>query len=103
MKLTPPLREQPLRASGYWTQAWSAWLTSVGGFAGSQFVAGDAKFSFVAADPSEWLLCNGRTVSRTTYDQLFAAIGTVNGAGDGSTTFQLPTGPLTQPLLWIKT
>ena len=41
--------------------------------------------------PDGWLLCNGATVSRTTYAKLFAAIGTAWGAGDGSTTFKLPT------------
>ena len=40
--------------------------------------------------PSGWLLCNGAAVSRTTYAKLFAAIGTRNGVGDGSTTFNLP-------------
>ena len=40
--------------------------------------------------PPGWLACDGRSVSRTTYSQLFAAIGTAWGAGDGSTTFNLP-------------
>jgi len=40
--------------------------------------------------PSGWLAANGNTVSRTTYAALFAAIGTIYGAGDGSTTFHLP-------------
>lgn len=40
--------------------------------------------------PSGYLLCNGAAVSRTTYAELFAAIGTTYGAGDGSTTFNLP-------------
>lgn len=40
--------------------------------------------------PSNWLLCDGSAVSRTTYADLFAAIGTLYGAGDGSTTFNLP-------------
>ncbi len=43
-----------------------------------------------SAAPAGWLLCYGQTVSRTTYADLFAAIGTVYGAGDGSTTFALP-------------
>jgi microcystin-dependent protein len=37
-----------------------------------------------------WLLCFGQNVSRTTYADLFAAIGTDYGVGDGSTTFGLP-------------
>jgi microcystin-dependent protein len=40
--------------------------------------------------PAGWLLCFGQAVSRTAYAALFAAIGTTHGAGDGSTTFNLP-------------
>lgn len=40
--------------------------------------------------PTGFLLCNGSAVSRTTYADLFAAIGTTYGTGDGSTTFNLP-------------
>jgi microcystin-dependent protein len=36
------------------------------------------------------LLCAGQAVSRTTYAALFAVVGTTYGAGDGSTTFNLP-------------
>lgn len=37
-----------------------------------------------------WLNCDGSAVSRTTYADLFAIIGTTYGSGDGSTTFNLP-------------
>lgn len=37
-----------------------------------------------------WLLCDGSAVSRTMYPDLFAVIGTTYGAGDGSTTFNVP-------------
>ena len=40
--------------------------------------------------PTGYLLCNGAAVSRTGYANLFAAIGTLYGAGNGSTTFNLP-------------
>jgi len=40
--------------------------------------------------PSGYLNCNGAAVSRTVYANLFAAIGTVWGVGDGSSTFNLP-------------
>lgn len=40
--------------------------------------------------PNGWLLCDGRAVSRTEYAELFKAIGTEHGSGDGSTTFNLP-------------
>lgn len=40
--------------------------------------------------PDGWILCDGRAVSRTTFDLLFGAIGTTHGIGDGSTTFNVP-------------
>jgi microcystin-dependent protein len=40
--------------------------------------------------PPGWLVADGRAISRTTYSQLFTAIGTNWGPGDGSTTFNLP-------------
>lgn len=40
--------------------------------------------------PAGWLLCDGSAVSRTTYANLFAVIGTTYGSGDGSTTFNVP-------------
>lgn len=42
--------------------------------------------------PSGWLICDGSNVSRTTYAELFAIIGTTYGIGDGSSTFTLPNG-----------
>lgn len=40
--------------------------------------------------PTGWLKANGAAVSRTAYADLFAAIGTTHGAGDGFNTFNLP-------------
>lgn len=40
--------------------------------------------------PKGFLICNGALIDRTTYAGLFAAIGTIYGEGDGSTTFALP-------------
>ena len=40
--------------------------------------------------PEGYMHCNGAAVSRTTYANLFSKIGTTYGAGDGSTTFNLP-------------
>jgi len=40
--------------------------------------------------PSGFLECDGSAVSRTTYSALFAIVGTTYGAGDGSTTFNVP-------------
>jgi hypothetical protein len=40
--------------------------------------------------PTGYLLCFGQAINRTTYAALFAALGTTYGAGDGSTTFNVP-------------
>jgi len=40
--------------------------------------------------PSGFLECNGAAVSRSTYSALFAIVGTTYGAGDGSSTFNVP-------------
>jgi hypothetical protein len=60
--------------------------------AGQLAQPGDIKFNAGSATPAGWLLANGAAVSRTTYAALFAAIGAIYGAGDGSTTFNLPDG-----------
>lgn len=46
--------------------------------------------SFCTTPPAGTLACNGGVVSRTLYADLFAAIGTRFGAGDGATTFAVP-------------
>jgi microcystin-dependent protein len=43
-----------------------------------------------SSSPLGYLLCAGAAVSRTTYPDLFSAIGTTYGEGNGSTTFNLP-------------
>lgn len=40
--------------------------------------------------PTGWLLCDGTAISRTTYSDLFSAISTTYGTGDGSSTFNTP-------------
>lgn len=55
-----------------------------------QFTPGDIKLCAKNSIDEGWLECNGAAVSRTAYAELFAAIGTTFGSGDGSTTFNLP-------------
>lgn len=40
--------------------------------------------------PVNWLVCDGRAVSRTLFSRLFQAVGTTFGVGDGASTFNLP-------------
>lgn len=54
------------------------------------FLVGEIKNYAGQSVPDGFLLCDGSAVSRTDYAALFAAIGTTWGAGDGSSTFNLP-------------
>lgn len=54
----------------------------------------------MATAPAGWLKCNGAVVSRTTFASLFARIGTVFGAGDGVTTFNVPDARGLFPRAW---
>jgi microcystin-dependent protein len=67
----------------------TAWNSS-GGPAPLSVPAGVISQFAGATAPSGYLLCNGTAVSRTTYSSLFANIGTAYGAGNGTTTFNLP-------------
>jgi microcystin-dependent protein len=60
-----------------WTALASPYVGELRGYAGSSV-------------PSGWLVCDGAAVSRSQYSTLFSAIGTTYGAGDGSSTFNLP-------------
>ena len=66
-------------------------LVSVGGGAGGGGTPiGTIEAYSGSSAPNGYLLCDGSAVSRTTYKDLFRVIGTTYGAGDGSTTFNLP-------------
>jgi microcystin-dependent protein len=73
----------------------SAWIT-IGTFAGAGLSlggavpAGSIQFFAGSAAPDGYLKANGALISRTTYANLFTAIGTTFGVGDGSTTFAVP-------------
>lgn len=51
---------------------------------------GSVMFFAMSTAPAGWLIANGAEVSRATYAALFTAIGTLYGAGNGSSTFNLP-------------
>ena len=54
------------------------------------YPAGSISMYAGSTAPTGYLLCDGSAVSRTTYADLFTAIGTTYGTGDGSTTFNVP-------------
>ena len=63
---------------------------TTGGVSGDTLPIGSMIPYGKATPPTNWLVCDGSAVSRTTYAELFEVIGTSYGAGDGSTTFNLP-------------
>ena len=54
------------------------------------FPIGGGLIHFADTPPTGFLECDGSAISRTTYADLFAVVGTVWGVGDGTTTFNLP-------------
>ncbi|MDE1713887.1 tail fiber protein, partial (plasmid) [Chromobacterium amazonense] len=65
---------------------WNPWRTLIH----EGHLTGQVAFFAMSAPPQGWLKANGAAVSRKDYPSLFAALGTYYGAGDGSTTFNLP-------------
>lgn len=62
-----------------------------GGASGSGVPIGTiVEFGSSTIIPEGWMICDGRAISRTTYSDLFAVIGTTFGTGDGTATFNLP-------------
>ena len=62
------------------------------GTTGTQAAGSVGQISYfpTTSAPTGWLVADGSAVSRTTYSLLFGLVGTMYGAGDGSTTFNLP-------------
>lgn len=59
--------------------------------AGGTGVVGELLYKASGNAMAGYILCDGQAISRTGYSELFAEIGTDWGAGDGSTTFNIPT------------
>lgn len=83
------------------TNAWTSWselahkadiVNGNGTGQGSSTASpiGEVMFFARSTPPTGFMECNGAALSRTIYADLFAVIGTTYGAGDGSTTFNLP-------------
>lgn len=72
----------PLTDTSYWARAVFTGSTPIG--------APQITLNFNAILPENCIWLEGATVSRTTYSTLFGIYGTTYGAGDGSTTFNLP-------------
>ena len=67
-------------------------VNSVSNLSGNDLTVPPGAVQFFARNtaPNGWIKANGAALSRSTYADLFTAIGTAFGVGDGSTTFTLP-------------
>ena len=83
------LKIQDQAGTDFITTGTSSGLTIGGSVTLSGFTGMVAAFAMTSA-PTGWLTCDGTAVSRTTYSDLYTAIGTTWGSGDGTTTFNLP-------------
>lgn len=69
------------------------WQVGIGGINGGVPVATILAFAGPSTSvPTGFLLCSGQAVSRITYVNLFNVIGVTYGAGNGTTTFNVPNG-----------
>jgi microcystin-dependent protein len=76
-----------------WRYSGTAWDALTPAFGDAFLPAGSIIQWTSSTIPANWLICDGAAVSRNTYSSLFAAIGTTYGAGNGTTTFNLPDVP----------
>jgi len=53
-------------------------------------ITGEIRMWAAETPPNGWFICDGRTISRIQYVQLYSVVGTNYGEGDGSTTFNIP-------------
>jgi microcystin-dependent protein len=65
-------------------------MGGAGAGSSSSAYAGEIKALAGATVPAGWLVCDGRAINRIDFSALFAAIGTTWGAGDSTTTFNIP-------------
>lgn len=85
------IEADPTLAQGYIkVNGTTAATISTAGIVSGGIPAGAVMPFAMNSAPSGWLAADGTAVSRTDYATLFAAIGTTHGAGNGTTTFNLP-------------
>ena len=80
----------PLVENATITDGTVTWKVRKIGSADGMLIGVILPFAGNGAVPAGYLLCDGAAVSRTMYPDLFSVIGTTYGAGDGSTTFNVP-------------
>lgn len=89
-QFTQPFVDDNKRITQGWRQFLVLLAKAVDALSGGGGDPGDVKISVALTLPAGWVVCNGQALGRTTFSDLFAAIGTTWGVGDGSTTFNVP-------------
>lgn len=70
---------------------WTAWVQiATPADSASMGIVGEIKMWPLVTAPTGWQVCDGSAISRTTYPKLFALLSTTYGAGNGTTTFNVP-------------
>ncbi|WP_338500970.1 phage tail protein [Pseudomonas poae] len=88
-QVEPDVLVRGCQASGVWGKTRKLWHD--GNLDPNTILPAGTSIMFAASTvPAGFLKENGAAVSRTVYAKLFSVIGTYYGAGDGSTTFNLP-------------
>lgn len=90
-----PLVDESRRVTAQWRQFFLELWNRTGGGSGSSGGSGTVNSGSViqwagASIPNGYLLCDGAEYKRADFATLFAAIGTIYGNGDGSSTFNVP-------------
>ncbi len=75
--------------SGFYYYTGSSWINLTSGGTGGVPSGTIMAYSGSTA-PAGWIFCDGSAISRITYADLYSAIGTIYGSGNGSTTFNVP-------------
>jgi len=95
----PNITNEVLNQDGTFTSIWyrfmeQLWVRSGGSADGLAEASpiGEIKGFGGSSAPTSYLLCDGSAVNRLAFSELFSIIGDIYGAGDGSTTFNLPDG-----------
>ena len=92
--LNPTTGDEYILGSKTWTYDGTNWVNQAtfasGSSAGVANSPGTLIYHSANTAPTGYIKANGAAVSRTTYADLFTAIGTTYGAGDGSSTFNVP-------------
>ena len=84
---------RPITAGGTGASSAAGAITNLGGVSTdyiNSLLRGIVMHFPISSPPDGWLICDGSAVSRAAYSELFDLIGTSYGAGNGSSTFNLP-------------